>query len=217
MKEDAYKTLAAPASGEYRDRGSKFIAYAFPVETEKEALERLQEVRKQHPKARHHCFAWRLGLDGERFRANDDGEPSGTAGRPILGQIDRFGLTQVVVVVVRYFGGTLLGTSGLIQAYRGSTAAALEAAEVVERLAETLVEVTFDYSLMSAVMTAAKKPGFRIVAQDFGNEAHLTLALPRSRATALLHAFKAGVAGKRPAELNPEENIPGLTCKSINF
>ena len=119
---DAYRSLAAPSTGEFKDRGSRFLAYAWPVRTEAEALEHLEALRKEHFKARHHCFAWRLGPDGTRFRANDDGEPSGTAGRPILGQIDSFNLTNVVIVVVRYFGGTLLGASGLIQAYReGST------------------------------------------------------------------------------------------------
>ncbi len=215
--DDIYKTIAAPASGEYRDRGSKFIAYAFPVETEEEALQRVREVRKQHPKARHHCFAWRLGFGGERFRANDDGEPSGTAGRPILGQIDRWQLTNVVVVVVRYFGGTLLGTSGLIQAYKGSTAAALEAAEKVERMAEAYFEVNFDYALMNAVMRAAKKPDLRIVKQDFSEKAQIVLAMPRSRTQELLHRFKAQVAGKREAELDLDSAVPGLHIATCEF
>ncbi len=205
-----YKTIAGPVTGEYRDRGSKFIAYAFPAESEEEALARLAEVRKQHPKARHHCFAWRLGASGERFRANDDGEPSGTAGRPILGQIDRLGLTQLVVVVVRYFGGTLLGTSGLIQAYRGSTAAALEKAEIVERTEENFYQIQFDYALMSPLMTAVKKLNLRVVEQDFGEQARLTIALPADESDALLHRLKALVAGKREAELEEGEEVEGM-------
>ncbi len=214
--DDGYRSIAAPAEGEYKDRGSKFIAYAFPVQSEEEALRRLEELRKKHPKARHHCFAWRLGFQGERFRANDDGEPSGTAGRPILGQIDRLGLTFVLVVVVRYFGGTLLGTSGLIQAYRASTAAALESAEKVERLAESYVEVAFEYALMSAVMQAAKKPDVRLVEQDFAEKARILIALPRSRRAELLHRFKARVAGKREAELQPDEPVEGLTITPLD-
>ena len=120
---DHYKTVAGPAHGEYKDRGSKFLAYAFPVYAEEEWQARLEEVRREHPKARHHCYAYRLGLDGNNFRANDDGEPSGTAGRPILGQIDSFELVNILVIVVRYFGGTLLGASGLINAYRQDTGA----------------------------------------------------------------------------------------------
>lgn len=210
---DTYQTLASPATGEYRDRGSKFIAYAFPVASEQEALDRLGSVRRQHPKARHHCFAWRLGVGGERFRANDDGEPSGTAGRPILGQIDRFGLTFVLIVVVRYFGGSLLGTSGLIRAYRASAAEALMSAKIEERLIEDFFVVVFDYALMGAVMTAAKKQDIRIVEQDFSETARLVLAMPRSQSANLLHRFKAAVAGKREEELGSEEEIAGLEIK----
>ena len=110
---DIYKTINKDSTGEFKDRGSKFIAFAFTADDEETCQEKLLEVKKLHPKARHHCYAYRLGLDNNNFRANDDGEPSGTAGRPILGQIDHFGLTNIVVVVIRYFGGTKLGTSGL--------------------------------------------------------------------------------------------------------
>ncbi|MCB0616666.1 MAG: YigZ family protein, partial [Phaeodactylibacter sp.] len=151
---DSYTTLAGPAYGEFRDRGSKFLAYAFPVYTEEEWQARLDEVRREHPKARHHCYGFRLGLDGNNFRANDDGEPGGTAGRPILGQIDSFGLANVIVIVVRYFGGTLLGTSGLINAYKESTADALNKAELIERTVEDIYRITFDYALMGIVMSS---------------------------------------------------------------
>lgn len=154
---DSFRTLAAPSTGEFKDRGSKFLAYAYPATTEEEAMGHVEALRKEHFKARHHCFAWRLGLDGSRFRANDDGEPSGTAGRPILGQIDAAGLTDVVVVVVRYFGGTLLGTSGLINAYRESAAAALRQARVVEKIVCDNFEINADYALMPDVMNAVKK------------------------------------------------------------
>ncbi|RMD68392.1 MAG: YigZ family protein, partial [Bacteroidetes bacterium] len=174
---DTYKTIAAPAEGLFRDRGSKFLAYAFPVRTEAEALARLEEVRKAHPKARHHCFAWRLGYDGTRFRANDDGEPSGTAGRPILGQIDSFGLTNVVVIVVRYFGGTLLGTSGLIRAYREATADALGKARIVERVREQHVRLSFDYTLMGPVMSALERLGLQPLSQQFDTAASLEVAI----------------------------------------
>ncbi|HMX42029.1 MAG TPA: YigZ family protein, partial [Saprospiraceae bacterium] len=186
---DAYRTLAAPSTGEYKDRGSKFLAYAWPVRSETEALAHLENLRKEHFKARHHCFAWRLGADGSRFRANDDGEPGGTAGRPILGQIDSFGLTEVVVVVVRYFGGTLLGTSGLIQAYREAAAEALRAGQVVEKIVSDIYRFDFDYALMPDVMQALKRLDASIVQEAFGERGRLSVAIRQSEvATTLLQA-----------------------------
>lgn len=166
---DSFHTLAAPATGEFKDRGSKFLAYAYPAATEEEAMSRVEALRKEHFKARHHCFAWRLGLDGQRFRANDDGEPSGTAGRPILSQIDAAGLTDVVVVVVRYFGGTLLGTSGLIQAYRESAAESLRQATVVEKIICDHFELTADYALLPDVMNAVKKLGLELNSEAYND------------------------------------------------
>lgn len=188
---DSYRTIAAPAEGEFKDRGSKFLAYAWPVRTEEEALAHLDWLRKEHFKARHHCFAWRLAPDGSRFRANDDGEPSGTAGRPILGQIDSFGLTDVVVVVVRYFGGTLLGTSGLIQAYREAAAEALRTAKVEEKIVCDTFRFDFDYALMPDVMNAVKKLGLDIVHQDFGERGLLHLAIRQSEVADTLLKMKA--------------------------
>jgi uncharacterized YigZ family protein len=176
-EKDTYTTIAAPSTGEYKDRGSKFIAYAYPVQSEEEALEKLAALRKEHPKARHHCFAWRFGVDGLRFRANDDGEPSGTAGRPILGQIDSHGLANVVVIVVRYFGGTLLGASGLIQAYRESARAALENAEKEERVLEAVFRIRFDYARMSDLLNLVKKGGYAILRQDFGEYPEMDIAV----------------------------------------
>ncbi len=154
---DSFFTLSAPGAGEFKDRGSRFLAYAYPVTSEEEALHRLEALRKEHFKARHHCFAWRLGLDGQRFRANDDGEPSGTAGRPILGQIDAAGLTDVVLVVVRYFGGTLLGASGLIHAYRESAAEALRQAPRVEKIMQERFVLSVAYALLPDLQNALKK------------------------------------------------------------
>lgn len=164
---DSFLTLAAPSTGEFKDRGSKFLAYAYPVNTEEAAIEYVESLRKEHFKARHHCFAWRLGLDGQRFRANDDGEPSGTAGRPILGQVDAAGLTDVVVIVVRYFGGTLLGTSGLIQAYRESTAEALRQAIVVEKIIREEFRVSVDYAVQPDLMNTLKKLGLEITGEEY--------------------------------------------------
>lgn len=128
-----YKTITSPTQAEFKDKGSRFIAFAYPIRTLADVKKYLDPLKEEHHKARHWCYAYRLGVDGTQFRANDDGEPSGSAGRPILGQIDSVGVTDVLVVVVRYFGGTLLGVPGLIHAYKEATAQALAVAEVVEK------------------------------------------------------------------------------------
>lgn len=188
---DTYRTIAAPSTGEFKDRGSKFIAYAWPVRSEAEALEYLEFLRKEHFKARHHCFAWRFEPDGNRFRANDDGEPSGTAGRPILGQIDSFSLTYVVVVVVRYFGGTLLGTSGLINAYREAAAEALRNAEIIECLVKDFYLLDFDYALLPDVMNAVKKLELEVLRQTFEDRGQIEIGIRQSETAATLLRFRA--------------------------
>ena len=153
---DTYKSIAEPAEGLFKDNGSRFIALAYPVETEAEVKEIVQRLRKEYHDARHHCYAYRIGLDGEPWRANDDGEPSGSAGRPILGQIDSAGLSDVLVVVVRYFGGIKLGIPGLIRAYKTSTADALAGARVIEKVAGRWYTLHFPYDSLPAVMKLAK-------------------------------------------------------------
>ena len=153
---DTYKSIAEPAEGLFKDNGSRFIALAYPVETEDEIKEIVQRLKKEYHDARHHCYAWRLGLDGEPWRANDDGEPSGSAGRPILGQIDSAGLSDILVVVVRYFGGIKLGIPGLIRAYKTSTADALASARVIEKVAGRWYTLHFPYDSLPAVMKLAK-------------------------------------------------------------
>ena len=147
--EDTYKTIEKPSEGLFKDKGSKFISLAFPVNSEEEIKEIVQSIKKEHHSARHHCYAWRLGADQLHFRANDDGEPSSTAGKPILGQIQSFDLTNILIVVVRYFGGTLLGVSGLINAYRSAALDAINQAEIVEKLVEKWLLVDFDYGAMN--------------------------------------------------------------------
>src|SRR3984885_2618868 len=145
-EQEIYYTIEKSAQAEFKDRGSKFIAYACPVRNIEEFKERLAEIKKQHPKATHHCLAYRIGLDGNTYRASDDGEPSGTAGRPILGQIDSKELVNVMVVVVRYFGGSLLGVPGLINAYRSAAALALQMTPIVQRQVEKECSLQFDYT-----------------------------------------------------------------------
>ena len=209
---DSYHTIAAPATGEFKDRGSKFFGYAYPVRTEEEALVCLDMLRKEHFKARHHCFAWRFGTDGSRFRANDDGEPSGTAGRPILGQIDAFGLTDVFIVVVRYFGGTLLGASGLIHAYREAAAEALRNAEIVEKIIKDRFVLDFDYALMPDVMNGVKKLDLEIVRQSFDERGLMEVAIRQSEAAGQMQKLKASIWKVSLEEAVTLEWPAGLIC-----
>jgi len=211
---DVYQTIQADCIGEFRDRGSKFIAYAKAVYSEVEFEQHLEAIKKLHQKARHHCYAYRLGTDGNSFRANDDGEPSGTAGRPILGQIDSFELSNIGIVVIRYFGGTKLGTSGLINAYREAAKEALISADIIERKVEDIYELVFDYSLMSNVMNAVKKMELEIVQQDFGNIGKIKIAIRKSEVDTALLNLKARIAKIRIEELQPNHIVAGLT---INF
>src|ERR1700744_996267 len=152
-QQDFYYTIEKTTVAEFKDRGSKFIGYACPVKTVDEFKDRLNEIKKEHPKATHHCFAYRLGLDGNTFRVSDDGEPSGSAGRPILGQLDSKELVNVLVVVVRYFGGTLLGVPGLINAYKSAAALALQMTPMAQKPVEKEYRVQFDYTQINDILT----------------------------------------------------------------
>ena len=154
---DSYKSIAAPSRGLYKDKGSKFLSFAYPVSTEAQVKEIVSSLKKEYFDARHHCYAYRLGLTGDRWRANDDGEPSSTAGRPILGQILSAELSDILIVVVRYFGGILLGTSGLTVAYKTAAADALANSEIVEKIATESFEIRFDYLQMNDVMKVLKE------------------------------------------------------------
>ncbi len=172
--QDAYRSVAARAEGLFKDNGSRFIAFVYPVETEAEVKEIVSALRKEYHDARHHCYAYRLGYQGDVFRASDDGEPSGSAGRPILGQIDSAGLSDVLVVVVRYFGGIKLGIPGLIRAYKTSTSDAIAHAQVVEKVAGVNYRVDFGYLSMNAVQKALKDLDLPQKNQDFGERCSLT-------------------------------------------
>lgn len=164
---DTYKSISAPSRGIYKELGSKFLAFAYPVETEEQVKELIAGLRKEYFDARHHCFAWRLGLTGEPWRLSDDGEPSSTAGRPIYGQLLSQELSDVLVVVVRYFGGVKLGVPGLIRAYRTATQDALAQATIVEKVAGERFTVEFGYMQMNDVMKALKDMGLTPEKQSF--------------------------------------------------
>ena len=164
---DTYRSIAAPSQGIYKELGSKFLAFAYPVETEDEVKRILTDIRKEYFDARHHCYAWRLGLSGEPYRMNDDGEPSSTAGRPIHGQLLSHELSDILVVVVRYFGGTKLGVPGLIRAYKTATQDAIANAQIIEKVAGEHFTVSFDYLQMNDAMKVLKDMGITPLRQDF--------------------------------------------------
>ena len=172
---DRYRSIEAPTTGVYKDNGSKFLAFAYPVESEEEIRAHLADLRKEYFDARHHCYAWRLGLSGEPWRANDDGEPSSTAGRPILGQLLSAELSDILVVVVRYFGGIKLGVPGLIKAYKTATAEALSAARIVEKTACATCRIGFDYTRMNDVMKIVKDGNLQVLSQRFENDCEITV------------------------------------------
>ncbi len=165
---DTYNSIGSPSRGLYKDQGSRFISFAYPVETEAQVKELVDSLKKEYHDARHHCFAYRLGLDGSRYRMNDDGEPSSTAGRPILSQIDSAGLSDVLVVVVRYFGGIKLGVPGLIKAYKTAAQDALAQAAKVEKTAAVSYHIEFDYMNMDSVMRTLKDMDIPQSGQNFG-------------------------------------------------
>lgn len=190
MFDDTYKTIAAPSEGIYREKGSKFIALAFPVETEEMVKERLAEVQKQYFDARHHCYSYILGPNKDAYRLNDNGEPSGTAGRPIHGQLLSKDLTNTLIIVVRYFGGIKLGVSGLINAYKTAAKEALEAATIIEKTIDETYNVSFDYSVMNSVMQLLKDPYVTILGQGYDTQYVITFKLRRRESDRIVTALK---------------------------
>ena len=187
---DTYKSIEGVSEGLYKDNGSRFIALAYPVESEEEVKALVERARREYHDARHHCYAYRIGLDGSKWRANDDGEPSGSAGRPILGQIDSLGLSDVLVIVVRYFGGIKLGIPGLIRAYKSSTADALANAAPVEKIAGKWYTLTFPYGSLPPVMKAVKDMELPQRAQVFGEECSMEVRVRLSMEKVFFDRFE---------------------------
>lgn len=186
VENDLYKTIAEPAEAIFKDKSSKFLAFAYPVTAAEQVKEYVDGLKKRFYDATHHCYAYRMGVNGEEFRVNDDGEPSGTAGRPILGQMMSAGVTDCLVVVVRYFGGTKLGVPGLINAYKESAAAVLEAGRIVEKTEDTIFDIVFPYVNMNDIMKIVKDEQPQILSQNFDNTCAMKLSIRRSSADKLL-------------------------------
>jgi uncharacterized YigZ family protein len=187
---DTYLTIAAPSEGLYKEKMSKFLAFAEPCRTTEQAKEIVTRYKKEYFDARHVCWAYMLGAERTDFRSNDDGEPSGTAGKPILGQINSFNLTDLCVIVVRYFGGIKLGTSGLIEAYRTAAQEALNAASIEEKIIEETITIHFQYPLMGDVMRIVKEENATVLSQDFVEDCRLTLSLRKNQMPRMRSRFE---------------------------
>lgn len=178
---DYYNTIEQSNSAEFKDRGSRFIAYCFPIDSVNAFKERLADVKKEHPKATHHCFAYRLGLDGNTYRVSDDGEPSGSAGKPILGQIDSKQVTNILIVVIRYFGGTQLGIPGLINAYKTTASMVLQVTPAVQKPVLVNYHLQFDYTQMNEVMRIIKQYECVVIKQETQLFCMLEIGVPKNR------------------------------------
>lgn len=189
MQTDSYKTIQNTSEGIYKEKGSKFITYAFPVTCEEQIKEEIDKLRKKYYDARHHCYAYMLGADKKNFRANDDGEPSSTAGKPILGQILSSDLTNILIVVVRYFGGTKLGVSGLIHAYKAAAIDAISNAEIIEKTVNDIYDIHFDYLVMNDVMRIIKEEQPLQIDQDFNLTCRITLSIRQSEVEKIIERF----------------------------
>lgn len=185
-----FYTIEKTTTAEFKDRGSKFIAYTFPIQSVDYFKKCLEAIKKEHPKATHHCFAYRIGLDNNTYRVSDDGEPSGTAGKPILGQIDSKKLTNVLVVVVRYFGGTLLGVPGLINAYKTAASLALQVTPIVQKPIEVAYTLQFDYTQMNEVMMLVKQLNCQVLEKDMNLFCHIVIGIPKGRIDEAIYKFK---------------------------
>lgn len=206
--EDTYLTIAKSSEGLYKEKMSKFLAFAEPCKSAEEAKEIVAMYKKEYFDARHCCWAYMIGPQRLEFRSNDDGEPSGTAGKPILGQINSFNLTDLVVIVVRYFGGIKLGTSGLIEAYKTAAAEALSAAEVEEKILEETLEVFFEYPLMGEAMRIVKEEGAKVLLQDFTTDCRLKLSLRKAAMPKMRSRFENtfGITIIDNEEINIKDN-----------
>ena len=187
---NTFFTIEKPSLAEYKDRGSRFLAYAYPIKTAEEFKKQLKAIKEEHPKAAHHCFAYRLGTNGINFRSGDDGEPSGSAGKPILNQIDSKNLTDTAVIVVRYFGGTLLGVPGLINAYKTATSFALQLTPIIEKPILVTYTLEFDYTLMNEVMIVLKKYNCEILNNEMQLFCRMKVGIPKTSDEAVLQKLR---------------------------
>lgn len=207
---DNYKTIKNSTEGEYKEKGSKFIAYAFEINSEQEFKAVLEDIKKQHFKARHHCYAYAIGPEHEKYRYNDDGEPSGTAGLPIYNQIKSLGLTNIAIIVVRYFGGTKLGVPGLIRAYKSATKEALENATVITKYINDRVSIEYDYNMTGDIMKVINNSEANIVETIFDNNPQLIVEIRSSKTNEFIKNIYASLLNRNISDIKGDEHIEGM-------
>jgi len=213
---DTYQVLAAPSEGEYKEKGSKFLAYAYPISSIDDFEYYMEEVKSTHPKARHYCYAYRLGIDGEVYRANDDGEPSGTAGKPILGQLLSQDVSDTFVVIVRYFGGTKLGASGLINAYKTATLDAILRGTKKDKVLSDNFQLTFEYGEMGHVLNVIKSMYLNITDKVFEASPYVVIEIPKSKTEQSLIRLKSKLLQISDEQITDETIIPFCNIEQIN-
>lgn len=205
---DTYQIISDSSYGEYREKGSKFLAFAYPITSVEDLPVYIDEVKSIHPKASHHCYAYRIGIEGKLYRANDDGEPSGTAGKPILGQLLSHDVSDTLVIVVRYFGGTKLGASGLIHAYKTATHEALEVSHKKDKTLSDIYRLTFDYAEMGHVLNVTKSLKLEITNKVFEAEPYIEIEVPKSKIEESLVNLKANLLQISTEQIDEETIVP---------
>ena len=213
--EDTSQILATPAEGEYKEKGSKFLAYAYPISSIEDFVFYMEEVKSMHPKARHLCYAYRLGIGGDIYRANDDGEPSGTAGQPILGQLLSQDVSDTLVVVVRYFGGTKLGASGLINAYKTAAFDALSTANKMDKVLSDQFRLTFEYGEMGHILNVIKSLGLNIIEKVFETNPYIVIEIPKSQVINKIVQLKSKLLQVSEEQISEETEISFCDIEQI--
>ena len=215
-QKDSYKTIKNSSTGEYKDKGSKFIAYAFEINSEQEFKNQLDKIKKEHFKARHHCYAYAIGPDHEKYRYNDDGEPGGTAGQPIYNQIKSKELSNIGIVVVRYFGGTKLGVPGLINAYKSSTKEALDNTEIIEKYIEDIISIKYDYKYTGDIMKVINSSIAKISDNRFDEIPEIILKIRKSKTLELIKTIFSAILKRDIKDIAGDEEIEGLKIKILD-
>lgn len=214
-KLDFYKTIDAPSEGEYKEKGSKFIAYAFEIENEEQFKEKLESIKKLHFKARHHCFAFAIGPEHEKYRHNDDGEPSGTAGLPIYNQIKSFELSNICVIVVRYFGGTKLGVPGLIRAYKTATKEAFSHADISTRYIKDTIQIKYEYKFTGDIMRIINSFDVDVIENSFDILPIIKVSIRKSKSIEFIKTIYSAVLNRDIKDIIDDEKVEGITIKII--
>jgi len=210
---DSYRTIDSLSKGEYKEKGSKFIAYAFEINSEEEFKIHLDDIKKEHFKARHHCYAYALGTSHEIYRYNDDGEPGGTAGLPIYNQIKSYNLSNIGIVVVRYFGGTKLGVPGLIRAYKTSSIDALESGSIVTRLIVDKIKIEYDYNYMGNIMRIVNQFDVKVLENTFDKLPGLVIEIRKSKTAIFIKTIYSAILNRDIKDIKDNEKIEGLKIK----